>query len=290
MRKYAIVVFLISCLSVMALTEKKEPAVVILTAGQSNADGRVSVDELPKYIKKDGYKYCLWSYGSGDYLKATGSFEPFWPVVGRKDLGHRWTFDAVVYYRLEQQLKRPFYVIKQTMGGTAIDTLCNSTNGKYWSADTGFLAHTVSASDGGRSLLKAFTEQIDDCIDYQLSKLPEGYDIKAMLWHQGESDRTQADRYYDNLKAVIAYVRNYLVVRTGQQKYAHLPVICGTFAKDSKQGSEKVVEAMLRLQCEDPNFHVVDASDATLQKDQIHFDAAGAELLGKRMYDILETL
>ena len=111
-----------------------------------------------------------------------------------------------------------------------------------------------------------------------------------MLWHQGESDRTQADRYYDNLKAVIAYVRSYLVVRTGQQKYAHLPVICGTFAKGSKQGSEKVVEAMLRLQCEDSNFHVVDASDATLQKDQIHFDAAGAELLGKRMYDILETL
>ena len=110
-----------------------------------------------------------------------------------------------------------------------------------------------------------------------------------MLWHQGESDRSQANHYYDNLKAVVAYVRAYLVNKTGQQKYAHLPFICGTFSKQSKQGSAKVVEAMLRLQHEDPDFHVVDVSDATLQKDQIHFDAAGAELLGKRMFNCIQT-
>ena len=53
--------------------------------------------------------------------------------------------------------------------------------------------------------------------------------------------------------------------------------------------SAKVVEAMLRLQHEDPDFHVIDVSDATLQKDQIHFDAAGAELLGKRMFNCIQT-
>ena len=284
-----IVLLLVCFVSLVAQAQQKQPATVILTAGQSNADGRVPVDELPEYINRGGYHYCRWSYGSGDYRRAVGNFEPFWPVVGRKDLGARWAFDAVVYHLLEQQLKQPFYVIKQTMGGTAIDTLCSSTNGKYWCADAGFLAHTSSASDGGRSLLKAFTVQIDACIENQLSRLPEGYDIKAMLWHQGESDRSQADRYYDNLKAVVAYVRTYLVNKTGQQKYARLPFICGTFSKQSKQGSAKVVEAMLRLQREDLDFHVVDVSDATLQKDQIHFDAAGAELLGKRMYDCIQT-
>lgn len=289
MKKNVIVGLLMFCLPVMAQTDKKEPAVVILTAGQSNTDGRVDNENLPDYIKRDGYRYCQWSFGSGVH-SGNGQFESFSPRIYNQNKPGRWAYDAVVYYLLEQQLQRPFYIIKESLGGTAIDTLCQSNSNMHWSAAHTYLSRTAASDKGGLSLLKAFTENIGACIDNHLSKLPEGYDIKAMLWHQGESDRTQADRYYDNLKAIIAYVRNYLVVRTGQQKYAHLPVICGTFAKGSKQGSEKVVEAMLRLQCEDPNFHVVDASDATLQKDQIHFDAAGAELLGKRMYDILETL
>lgn len=81
------------------------------------------------------------------------------------------------------------------------------------------------------------------------------------------------------------YVRTYLVNKTGQQKYARLPFICGTFSKASRQGSPKVAAALYQLQQEDANFHVVDVSDATLGRDQIHFDAAGAELLGKRMYE-----
>ncbi len=111
-----------------------------------------------------------------------------------------------------------------------------------------------------------------------------------MLWHQGESDRSQADSYHDNLKAVVNYVRSYLVNKTGQQKYARLPFICGTFSKVSKQGSPKVTAALYQLQQEAPDFYVVDVSDATLGRDQIHFDAAGAELLGKRMFDKLSKL
>ena len=47
------------------------------------------------------------------------------------------------------------------------------------------------------------------------------------------------------------------------------------------------MEAIRRLEKEDPDFYVVDVSEATLQKDQIHFDADGAELLGRRVYDVL---
>lgn len=275
-------------LSATAKTKKEEPAVVILTAGQSNTDGRVSNEELSDYIKRDGYKYCQWSIGSGVH-SGNGQFEPFSPRIFSQSKPERWAYDAVVYYLLEQQLQRPFYVIKESLGGTAIDTLCRSNSNMHWSADPAYLQRTAASDKGGLSLLKAFTENIGACIDNHLSKLPEGYDIKAMLWHQGESDRSQANHYYDNLKAVVAYVRAYLVNKTGQQKYAHLPFICGTFSKQSKQGSAKVVEAMLRLQHEDPDFHVVDVSDATLQKDQIHFDAAGAELLGKRMFNCIQT-
>ena len=246
---------------------------VILTAGQSNADGRVQVAELPDYVH---YDYCLWSYGSGDYLKATGDFKPFSPTVARKDLGDRWGFDAIVYYLLEQQWLQPFYVIKQTMGGTAIDTTCtHSTNGWFWSVDA-----------KEKSLLNAFCKQIDDC----LKQLPVNYDIKCLLWHQGESDMTAAGRYHDNLQAVITHIRQHLVKVTGRIKYASLPVICGTFAKESRQGSPKVAEALYQLEREDQHFHVVDASDLSLQSDKLHFDAHGAEKLGQRIFDRMKNI
>ena len=240
---------------------------VILTAGQSNADGRVPIEELPEYIH---YDYCQWSYGSGGYVKATGAFKPFAPTVGPTDLGDRWGFDAIVYYLLEQYWQKPFYVIKQTMGGTAIDTSCtNSTNGWFWSVDV-----------LQKSLLKALCRQIDDC----LGQLPQNVDIKCLLWHQGEADMTAADRYHDNLKAVVSYIRQHLVEKTGREEYASLPVICGTFAKKSKKYSPEVTEALYQLASEDKDFYVVDASDLTLQRDKVHFDARGAEKLGRRVF------
>lgn len=132
---------------------------VILVAGQSNADGRVNISELPTDIH---YNYCQWSYGSGDFLKADGHFKPFFPTVA--------------------------------------STCTKSTHGWFWSVDA-----------DKKSLLKAFERQIDDC----LPNLPKNYDIKCLIWHQGESDQPAADRYHDNLKKVINHLRQHLVEVTG---------------------------------------------------------------------------
>ena len=262
---------------------------VILTAGQSNTDGRVMNDELPERIRQNKYKLCQWSYGSGEE-SGRGQFETFWPRMVHPRNPHRWAYDAVVYYEIEQKVKKPFYVIKESLGGTAIDTTCQSTNKMYWSANPDYLSRTAAADKGGKSLLKAFTDNIGACIDQKLSQLKGGYDIRVMLWHQGESDRKAPWRYYDNLKAVVSYVRNYLVQKTGDKSYSQLPIVCGTYAKNSRGYKQQIVDALYRLQQEDPNFHVVDVSDATLREDKIHFDAAGAELLGMRMYDkLVET-
>jgi len=258
---------------------------VILTAGQSNADGRVPLADLPEELKE--YKYCLWSYGSGDFETATGAFSPFSPRVAKPKIEQSWGFDAVVYKKLEQLWQRPFYIIKHTDGGTAIDPSCkHSTHGLYWSADPVFLDSTTSASHGGKSLLKAFERQIDDC----LPNLPENYDIKCLIWHQGESDQQAADRYYDNLKAVIHHLREHLVQVTGKKKYRKLPVICGTFSKDSRQRSQQVVDALYRLAREDKHFYVVDASDLPLLRDFLHFNAEGAGQLGLRMYERMKEM
>ena len=261
---------------------RQRPVSVIIVAGQSNADGRVA-SSLPPTIMKRGYQHCWWSYGS-DTVSGGGTFERYWPRVEKQEQKGKWGFDAIVYFEIDWHIRRDFYVIKETLGGTAIDTTCVSNNKMYWSASEEYLSRTAAADKGGKSLLKAFTENIGACIDNELSKKPEGYQIKAFIWHQGESDRTAAGRYYDNLKAVVEYVRNYLVEKTGDESYRRLPFICGTFAAESRQRSQGVVDAMERLEREDKNFHVVDASDLTLQEDKIHFDANGVRKLGKRVY------
>ena len=73
---------------------------VVLVAGQSNTDGRVDNAELPEYIKRDGYRYCQWSFGSGVH-SGEGRFEPFTPR-NYSQKPERWAYDAVVYYELER--------------------------------------------------------------------------------------------------------------------------------------------------------------------------------------------
>ena len=268
-------------LSIVAVCMARKRVPVILVAGQSNADGRVPIADLPAELK--AFYYCQWSYGSGDFETAKGQFSPFSPRVAKPKIEQSWGFDAVVYKRLEELWQKPFYVIKHTDGGTAINPSCKrSTHGLYWSAAPVFLDSTVSASHGGRSLLKAFEQQINDC----LSTLhPKRSDIKCLIWHQGESDCEAPSQYYDNLKAVIAHVRQHLVKVTGRKRYAKLPVVCGTFAKGSRMRTQEVVDALHRLAAEDKHFYVVEAEDLTLQRDRLHFDAEGAQTLGERVFN-----
>lgn len=59
-------------------------------------------------------------------------------------------------------------------------------------------------------MLLSFIQEIDMCIDKTLSRLKDGYQIDAFLWHQGESDYAKSKDYYRNLKTMVAYVRMHL--------------------------------------------------------------------------------
>lgn len=286
--KQKLLLFAVLLLSLSA-SAKREPVPVFLVAGQSNTDGRVPIQDLPSYIVKEKYQHCYWSYGSGA-VSGKGEFELFWPRTAKKNQTNCWGYDAVVNYFLDKSLGRDFYVIKESLGGTAIDTGAKSTNNMYWSADSEYLASTDAADKGGTSLLKAFSDNIGACIDNHLSKQKGGYDIKALLWHQGESDIRKGANYYDNLKGVIGYIRQYLVDKTGNQKYAKLPVIIGGIVRSGRGYSAKIAQAQQRIAHEDPNVYLIDVQGATLRSDQLHFDAVGAEFLGRRVYNQLVRL
>ena len=283
---------ILSCASHRAI--KTPPVKVILTAGQSNTDGRIMNTELPPYIlndygKNETYKYCKISKGSRrDTI--TGLFSSFWPTIGDKNNSHKWAYDAITYYWLEKSLQKDFYVIKWSLGGTAIDTAAISNSKCYWQADANWLARNTSTINGGHSLLLSFEENINTCIDSTLSKLENGYEISAFLWHQGESDSKYGEHYYDNLKKVVAHVRTFLVKKTNETKYARLPFICGTVSRSNKGYSESVEKAMYRLAAEDKDFYVIDMSKGELQKDQLHFTKTAGEYFGTEIYNKLVDL
>jgi len=285
MRKILLLLSLMICISASA----KRTIPVFITAGQSNTDGRIGNELLPDYIQQNKYKHCYWCYNSGAH-SMDGNFERFWPRIINNNKPGRWTYDAVTYYWLEQSLKEDFYVIKESLGGTAIDLSCGSNQKMYWCASPEYLDSVAASDKGGKSLLKALCENIDLAIDKSLSKMNGKYEFKAMLWHQGESDRQASGKYYENLKAVIAYVRQHLVEKTGDKRYAQLPIILGGISHKSRGWSQGVEEAQKRLQAEDKNIHLVEVPNTEMQKDNIHFNAAGGEILGRKIYNKLVEL
>lgn len=285
MKRLFIIYALIICSCVLSA---QEPVHVIITAGQSNTDGRIPNKELPDYIKamtsdttfiEGAYKFCKISQNRSD-----GLFIPYWPK-GRIT-GGLWSFDAITYYLLEKALQEDFYVIKWAVGGTSIAYPNDTTKGSYWSANPEWLAKTTSTATKGKSLLLSFTEEIDACIDQTFAKLDNGYQIDAFLWHQGEGDRKKGSQYYDNLKGVVTYVRDHLTQKTGKD-HSKLPFILGTVPRMSKQYNAEVEAGMKRLAEEDPNVYLIETLEDELQRDRIHFNVRTAEDFGKKVYERL---
>ena len=294
----------------VVLSAQADRKILIITGGQSNTDGRLDADVMPEYLQAPN-ELCMVSYHSPYDGERMGKFYAFYPTSGTVGQPKRWAYDDVVYYHLSKALKRTYYVAKTTYGGTSVspEVVCSPSNhavadaawapgygsGYHWSADADFLAATdiagVPFTRGnsvyeGQSLLKAWIANIDAAID-ALQADGSKVDIRCIIWHQGESDRKADGKYYENLKAVVAYVRQHLVEKTGKRKYARLPFFCGNIPDSSHQKSKGVNEALRRLAEEDKNFHMVDISDLTMKSDNVHFDAPSAVKFGERMYEAI---
>ena len=270
------------------------PRKVFLMAGQSNADGRPAISTMPQYIQDyttgGGSKFCYWSYANGTdaaWQMFGGKLTPYMPYTDNNTTS-RCGFDGIVYHLIEEALHERFYVIKESRGGTAIDTRCSSSGDLWWNAAPEWLQ--TASPRSGHSLALEFTENIGLCIDNVLSQLQAGYSIQCIMWHQGESDRTQAASYHDNLRQLVYYLRSWLVGKTGEERYATLPFIAGTVNRSSTQYNAQVEQAVLQLAEEDANFHVVDMSDCKLGSDNLHFDATGCVDAAGRMFEKLTAL
>lgn len=293
-------------LSVAVSTGQAATKALFLTGGQSNTDGRLYSTTLPTYLQSANTN-CLVSYHAAYSADRLGVFYPYYPTSGTTGQPGRWAYDAVTYYYIGQALQETFYVAKTSYGGTSIHPGVSNSGGTvnsapfidgygsgyHWSADPTFLAATAIAGTNfvkdettytGQSMLLAWIANIDAAID-AITAQGDTPDIKAIIWHQGESDKTAYGSYYDNLKAMVAYVRQHLVTKTGDSKYATLPFFCGTIPHASSLYNSTVEKAFFTLEDEDANFHTIDLRDLTMLSDTKHFDAPSAELFGKRLYN-----
>lgn len=277
---------------------------MFLVGGQSNTDGRLGADTLPDYLSKN--EYALVSAHSPLATAMLGKFVKYAPTSG--DLGQpsQWAYDAELYYHIANALGKVFYVAKTSYGGTSINPAvgCSPSShanewlpgygaGYHWSADAAFLEATVSAGKilkngdtkyDGQSMLEAWIDNIDAAIDALVDdgKTPV---VKAIVWHQGESDRNDSG-YAAKLTAVVNHVRSYLATKLNDESYLTLPFFCGNIPRKSSLYTANIDRQFAAIEDDaDNNMHVVDIYDLTMKSDNKHFDAASAVVFGKRLFN-----
>ncbi len=297
-RKNLLLLLLVSTLSWLTVNPASaQKAPVFIYAGQSNADGRENVKNLPDYMKAGTAPYSPYTYLKYASICGNPSKSSFETRTFAE--GTRYAFCDVANYWIEQALHRDFYAIKCAYGGTAIAPGVTAEKLPIWYADSEWMqTHYAYKGDditqpeyaNNNSLTKNLTEGFASLVDGTLAALDNGYDVKAIMWHQGESDRSASGNYYENFKTMIAYMRQAIYNKTGDEADKTLPFIFGTVCRRSTQYNATVEEAQKRVAAEDPNCYVIDMKNATLLSDNLHFDRQATEYLGKKMYNLLVEL
>ena len=282
----------------MLLQAQTAKAPVFLYAGQSNADGREYVQVyLPEYMKVGTAPYA--PYAHLKYANICGA--PSTRTFGSRTLaiGSRYAFCDVTNYWIDNASKDDFYAIKCAYGGTAIATGVTADKLPVWYAEATWIkTHnaykgddiTQEAYKNNNSLTKNLTEGLASLVEGTLAAVEGGYDVKAIMWHQGESDRNAASSYYVNFKTMIEYMRQAIYEITGDEADKTLPFIFGTICHSSTQYNAQVEKAQLQVAADVPNVYYIDMSDVTLRSDNLHFDGPSTEYLGKQMYNKLVEL
>ena len=282
----------------IAVSVGQQKAPVFLYAGQSNADGREYTSNLPDYMTNGGslpsspYTFLKWASICGNPSATTFGTRTF-------NSGERYAFCDVTNYWIDQASADNFYAIKCAYGGTAIAPGVTAEKLPIWYADAEWMqTHyaykgddiTQEAYANYNSLTKNLTEGFASLVDGTLAALADGYDVKAIMWHQGESDRSAAGDYYVNFKTMIAYMRQAIYQKTGDEADLTLPFIFGTVCRRSTQYNATVEAAQRQVADEDDNVYLIDMQNATLLSDNLHFDKQATEYLGKKMYNQLVAL
>jgi iduronate 2-sulfatase len=237
---------------------------VYILAGQSNMDGRGANSDLKPPL--DGpQKNVRFYYQNG--ANATNGWIDLAPGYsippGYKDglPSKKFGPEIPVGAALAKALPdRKIAILKISRGGTSL--------AKDWK---------IGTSDDPKSqgpLYKEFHEGVPKALK-MLKDAGDTCTLKAMIWHQGESDSASTDEVYAKmLTDFIARVREDL----GQP---NLPFVIGEVYDNGKRNS--ILAAQKAVSKAVPHTALASAADTKTWDNGTHFDAASVFILGERM-------
>lgn len=256
-------------LTEMMVEELPSEINLFITWGQSNADGRVTINDGPEWIKDskvDNVK--VWD---------SKTISPYdLRKVGKEGNGSSWVINQTVnkFSFLNIALKGiaetldNVVVCNVTSGGTALspDDYARGS----WSPDYDEIAANTPR------LLEDLVDRLNNLISF-CSVNNIVINFKGIICHQGESDsqRSAGDpaAYLDRWTRVISILRNVA-------EDPNLPVIYGTVPSSSLWYSSVIRQAHLDYAASDANAYCRDNDSIALLPDNLHFDAQGSTEFG----------
>jgi hypothetical protein len=230
--------------------DNEEPVAVYLMAGQSNMVGQGVAVELTGPL----------SVVQGDVMAWTSNKAGWSPLVWGKGNGPDQFGPELAFGRTmaDDKPDARVAIIKYAVNGTSL--------AQDWDPSSGLAFAGFEATVGNAR--------------QRLDSLGIAYEIRGLLWMQGESDAMEeamADSYLENMTGFITAVRDLTEVSNLSVAIAR---IRGTMPAPFYHAlavrlAQETAAAM------DPNVRVVDTDTLTLHPDGIHYDTAGQVKLGE---------
>lgn len=244
----------------------------VLIAGQSNTDAAIPYAQIPQWFIDAGR-----TIPGINFTKNPGTTFGSYTVAVNAD----WAYDLFLYKSMIDYLRvsdptNQMYVIKQSIPGTSISVDAKPTSPGYWDV---FFEKIPSNKP---AITKEWEKRL---ITILASGAAANFDIRCVVWHQGESDQGDPDNYYQNLRNLIWYVRGVL-------NMPKLMWILGGINTSSTSFNQKVQNAKIKLASEDPYIQYVEVLNGTqyLNPDSLHWNATGAQDFADKVFALIKNI
>lgn len=243
---------------------------IYLLAGQSNMDGRGQTQDLAESVRRPSDTHLIFYRNSH---VATERWQPLAPGFSRppryRGALPAPTFGPEIGFALamtEASAAQRLALIKGSQGGTSLRA--------DWTPGT------KDRPDTQGPQYRDFLDTVRQATG-QLTAEGHQWQIRGLLWHQGESDsRSDVATYRQRLAEFLRRLREDL-------DQPDLPVVLGEVYDNGKRDSVRT--ASHQVAAADANTNIVSAAD-TISGDGTHFDADSQLLLGRRYAQQMRAL
>ena len=237
--------------------QSKDSLWVFVLAGQSNMSGRGALEAVDTLTDQRILMLDSQMHWVSAREPLHGFYEP-----GRAGTGSGFAFAKALLPQLPKGVK--IGLVPTAIGGSSINRWLGDSLFRQQYLATNFKKRTKEAMKVGT--------------------------IKAILWHQGESNSSK--------KGIINYDKHLEVLFGRFRKVAQndsLPILTGQLGAFFVQKSDEPYPAQVNRiiknhSVQDPNVHLIQTDDLTHKGDSVHFDAASQRTMGQRYANLFLSL